>query len=117
MRTKKTCSNMSRLACLIGLYLSALIASTAVCDGQAKRTVFNDPDTFKPQIELTNLMLKGANLAPEFSDCYDFAKDRTTATKVDLNGDWHPEILIEVSCGNSSTSNLFWLLRKKGRSY
>ena len=61
---------------------------------------------------MTSPMLAALRRAPDFSECYELNKDRTAATKVDANGDGRPEVLVWIGCGNSSTTNLFWLLAR-----
>ena len=105
-----------RLFILSLLFLVAIVLAPAICSAQLNKTKFG-ADSFRHRIKLTDQMLKGLGKAPEFADCYKFASDRLEATKIDLNGDRKPEILVMISCGNSSTTNLFWLLRQKKRNY
>ena len=94
-----------------------LLFVTVDASAQLNRTHFYGEDKFANPISLTSFMLAGLQHDKNLGDCYDVAKDRTEVTRIDVNGDHKPEILIKIGCGNSSTSYLFWILSKRGKGY
>ena len=95
----------------ITAFIALALSGVMTCQGQAKKQ-FDGAKSMSPKISMTSPMLAALRRAPDFSECYKFNKDRTAATKVDANDDGRPEVLVWVGCGNSSTTNLFWLLAR-----
>jgi hypothetical protein len=102
----------NRLLATKYLTIAVFIVFCAVnCSGQS-RTKFEGSDSMSPTVSLTPTMLRVLRRAPDFSQCYESNQNRSAVTKVDVNGDGKSELLVWVGCGNSSTTNLFWLLAR-----
>lgn len=97
-------------------FIALALGGVMICHGQGKKQ-FDGAESMSPRISVTSPMLAALRRAPDFSECYEFNKDRTAATKVDANGDGRPEVLVWIGCGNSSTTNLFWMLSRRGSGF
>jgi len=102
---------------LIITFGATFLALGAPTWAQLNRTYFYGEDSFARPIKLSGAILAGLRRDTDFSGCYEYSKDRTEVTEIDPNNDRKAEILVKVGCGNSSTSYLFWLLKKDGSFY
>ena len=81
------------------------------------QTHFYGEDAFKKPISLTNSVIRALRKNKDFEWCFEFAKDRFHVTKIDLNHDGVPELLIKGGCGNSANSFFYWIVTETSRRY